>query len=321
MHYKILISSLFLGGVVFLSGCTPTDTEKTFLSPEEAKAIAQEIVDLQPDIGTQLGDLTEVSGVYQIPITVKGQSVTSYMTQDGKFIFSEGIEVAALKTALSQQAKAASEESEPTSTPTSAHPKVELFVMSHCPFGTQMEKAFLPVWKLLGDEADFSIEFVHYVMHGEIEIQEQLLQHCLQTQNENLYRTYLECFLAAGDTESCLAENEVDTATLETCVAETDETFGVMKNFGDRSTWLSGRYPIFDLDAENSKAYGVQGSPTLVINGEKSSANRTPESIKQAICDAFETKPATCDTPLSADGVAPGFGYDGPPSDTDASCG
>ena len=37
-------------------------------------------------------------------------------------------------------------------TPKKEKPEVELFVMSHCPFGTQIEKGMLPVARLLGDK-------------------------------------------------------------------------------------------------------------------------------------------------------------------------
>ncbi|MBU3941884.1 MAG: hypothetical protein KKF74_03150, partial [Nanoarchaeota archaeon] len=43
-------------------------------------------------------------------------------------------------------------------------PEVELFVMSHCPYGTQIEKGMLPVARLLGDKIDFNIRFCSYAM-------------------------------------------------------------------------------------------------------------------------------------------------------------
>ena len=35
----------------------------------------------------------------------------------------------------------------PANIPKSQRPKVELFVMSYCPFGLQMEKAYAPAWR------------------------------------------------------------------------------------------------------------------------------------------------------------------------------
>ena len=56
---------------------------------------------------------------------------------------------------------------------------VELFVMSHCPYGVQMEKGILPVLKLLDTRIDFSLKFVDYAMHGKTELDEQTRQYFL----------------------------------------------------------------------------------------------------------------------------------------------
>ncbi len=44
----------------------------------------------------------------------------------------------------------------------SARPKVEMFVMSFCPYGNQIEDSFLPVVKLLGDKVDWQ---PHYIVN------------------------------------------------------------------------------------------------------------------------------------------------------------
>ncbi|MEM2131153.1 MAG: GILT family protein, partial [Candidatus Woesearchaeota archaeon] len=66
-------------------------------------------------------------------------------------------------------------------------PEVQLFVMSHCPFGTQMEKGILPVVELLGNKIDFKVRFVYYAMHGEVEVKEQLRQYCIQKEQQDKY--------------------------------------------------------------------------------------------------------------------------------------
>ena len=84
----------------------------------------------------------------------------------------------------------------------------------------------------------------------------------------------------------------------------------------------SGRFPPFKVyDAENKK-YGVQGSPTLVINGEQADTGRDAQSLLAAICSAFDDKPAECKTDLSSAGnPAPGFGYDTQGGSATAGCG
>ena len=53
----------------------------------------------------------------------------------------------------------------PPVVPKSDRPKVELFVMSYCPYGLQMEKAYLPAWELLKNKADIDLKFVSYSIH------------------------------------------------------------------------------------------------------------------------------------------------------------
>jgi protein-disulfide isomerase len=188
-------------------------------------------------------------------------------------------------------------------------PVVELFVMSHCPYGTQMEKGILPVVDLLGNKIDFSVKFVYYAMHGEQEVQEELRQYCIETEQDSKYLDYLKCFLKAGDSQTCLTEAGVDKTKLDTCTAATDTKFSVTKNFNDQSGWLSGQFPKVDLFKDLNEKYGVQGSPTLVINGVVASAGRDPQSLLDAVCTGFKVKPAECSQSLSTSAYTAGFGF------------
>ena len=68
-------------------------------------------------------------------------------------------------------------------------PKVELFVMSHCPYGTQAEKGMIPVVELLKDKISFEVKFVDYAMHGKKELDEQLRQYCIQKEQKAKFLT------------------------------------------------------------------------------------------------------------------------------------
>jgi len=192
--------------------------------------------------------------------------------------------------------------------PKSDKPVVELFVMSYCPYGLQMEKAFLPAWSLLKGKADISIKFVNYAMHGLTEIEEQTRQACIANQEEDVYIEYLKCFTLAGDSEQCIEEVGVNTTQLSSCVDELDSQYGIMDYYNDQSSWLSGVYPIYPLHDSLNKQYGVEGSPTLVINGKQISVSRTPENVKKVICAAFNEVPEECNTQLSTAGVSASFG-------------
>lgn len=199
--------------------------------------------------------------------------------------------------------------------PKSATPKVELFVMAYCPYGLQMEKAFLPAWDLLKNKADISLKFVNYAMHGKKEVDENLRQYCIEKDQPSKFSAYLKCFFAAGQNngqeasyQGCLKQAGISESSLSSCMGSTDKQFGITAKFNDQASWLSGQFPQFPInDAENAK-YGVQGSPTLVINGVQSQAARTPEAIKQAICAAFNNAPSECSQPLNNNSFQAGFG-------------
>jgi len=192
-------------------------------------------------------------------------------------------------------------------------PEVEVFVMSHCPFGTQMEKGAIPVAELMGNKIDFKVKFVNYAMHGQKEIDEQLRQYCIQEEQQDKYLKYLRCFLGSSsgtetDSTNCMKEAGVSISKVDSCVEATDKEFGIMEAYNDKSTW-KGSFPSFNIhNAENIK-YGVRGSPHIVINGVSPSISRDSRSILDAVCTAFKVKPAECDKDIDASSPSPGFGW------------
>lgn len=94
-------------------------------------------------------------------------------------------------------------------------------------------------------------------------------------------------------------------------IASADKEFKVKEKFKDQSTWVSGRFPAFDafdvFKADNEK-YGVQGSPTLIINGQQIQTGRDSASLLSIICSAFNNQPAECQQQLSSAAPSPGFG-------------
>lgn len=244
-----------------------------------------------------------------------------FATRDGKLLFGG--------TPIDLDAPLPEPEPEPEPEPAevqkSDKPEVEVFVMSHCPYGTQIEKGILPVVELLGDKIDFKVRFVYYAMHGETEIKEETRQYCIQKEQTAKFIPYLSCFLKEGNTEACLAEAEVDEEALNSCVAQADSEFEIIANLEDESKWLSGYYPLFNVDKELNDRYMVQsdrwGSPQLVINGTViEGASRDSASLLQYICSAFNNPPEECIQELSSETPSSGFGYEGS-NTSSGSCG
>jgi hypothetical protein len=204
-------------------------------------------------------------------------------------------------------------------------PKVELFVMSHCPYGTMAEKGMLPVAELLQDKIDFEVKFVNYAMHGEKELKEQMVQYCIQKEQEDMYLSYLRCFLgteSGSEQESieCREEVGIDEDALNTCLEETEEEYGIMEAFEDKSTWRNGAYPIFPIHDEECEEYGITGSPGLAINDVRiPSFGRSEQAFLDLVCNAFKEEPEECNKELDNTTPSPGFGWEGSASASAAS--
>lgn len=189
-------------------------------------------------------------------------------------------------------------------------PRVELFVMSYCPYGTQVEKAILPVVKLLGNKIKFNIRFCSYSMHGKAEVDEELMQYCIQKEEDSKYVNYLTCFLQAGNTTQCLENASIDQELLKSCITETDNTFQVSENYNNMSSWFLQRYPKINLDKDLNDLYGVKASPTLVVNQQVvQSYQRTAPGLLSVICAGFKDQPTECGKSLPPQTPSQGFGY------------
>lgn len=269
----------------------------------------------------------EKNGLYKISVNAgDAKDIDTYMTRDGKILILNA-------TAIDMEKMENDKKNAPPATPTptpipllkSVKPTVEIFVMSHCPFGTQIEKGILPAINAMGSKIKFDVKFTDYAMHGEKELKEQLNQYCIKTNEPAKFNTYLKCFIesAAGTADNsatCLKTTNINAAKLTTCVSATDKKFKVMANFADKTTW-KGNFPTFDIYKEINAKYGVQGSPTLIINGVKAESERDPASLLKTICSAFNTPPKECDTVLSSDTPVAGFGIGAAANTNSASCG
>lgn len=187
-------------------------------------------------------------------------------------------------------------------------PQVELFLMSHCPYGVQMLKGMLPVVEELGDEVDFELKFVNYAMRDRQEIDEQLNMYCIQKEQQDKFIDYLNCFVEDGNGARCLTSVNIDTTQLATCVEQADAQYGISAAYADRSTWV-GQFPSFSIHDEENERYNVLGSPHLVVNEAEPPAGRDPQSLLNAVCQGYEEQPAACNTQLDTATPSPGFGF------------
>ncbi len=237
----------------------------------------------------------DIGNLYRVVVSYRGNNFPVYVTKDGGYFVQGVVPITAQATQITHQ------EQQPSNIQKSDKPKVELFVMTHCPYGTQAEKGLIPVLELLKDKIDAKIRFVHYFMHGDKEEEETYRQICIREEQPDKYLSYLKCFLEDGNSNKCLVKEKIDRTKLNSCIKSKSKDY-------------------YASDSELSKSYGVRGSPTLIINGAEVRSGRAPASFLSTICSAFNKPVEECNKELSSATPNPGFGYSTSSGSSGGSC-
>jgi hypothetical protein len=249
-----------------------------------------------------LVNMTEVNGVYRVAMKVNttgGQkSITVFITKDGTFLFPTYYNMTAGQqtkktqaatvnaTALLQQSCAAVKKQEA--------PELQAFVVSYCPYGTQMQAILISlINQVPGASKNIRVRYIGGIsdgtitsMHGTTEAAENLRQICIREEQSDKYWDYVSCFITSKSSAACVKSAGVNNTTLTTCT-------------GDSGRGLSYAREDFAL----VDAFGIAGSPTLVLNNmtvsEFSFGGRNAESIKKMLCCGSVSKPAYCSLTLN----------------------
>ncbi len=288
-----ILSSLVLGVLVVILLVTTFSGSLTGnVSKEKA---ADNLVSYAEAQGIQVSvnGVTEEAGLYNLNVDINGKATNVYLTKDGKNIINGLIPLIA-------SSSDASANTQTTEVPKTTKPSVELYVFTYCPYGLQMEKAMIPVVKLLGNSIDFRIRQIG-AMHGEYEKTEAKRQLCIE---KNYPSKFLDYVLAFAEDTSC-------TNGADACVAT--KTNALFSKFGIdaskiNSCMASEGAALYEAEVSNANTKSVSGSPTLIINGINSQAARSPEAVKGAICEAFSEVPSSCTQTLSTSQASAGFG-------------
>lgn len=311
----VLVIALILIALISFSGKRMKTIGET-----EAKEVATNFINtylMESGSKASVTGISEEYGLYKLEVDILSGKVQSYLTRDGKLFFPQALNIEEVDSKKNEESSSSAPKTEVTNK--TEKPVVELFVMSHCPYGTQMEKGILPVIKALGDSVDFRLMFNSYAMHSEPELTEEMNQYCLMNEQSGIYYDYLECFLTAGDSATCLSQTKADTKALSACFNKLEKENKIIANFKNKVDF-QGNYPSFKLYEEENNKYNVGGSPTLVINGENISSGRDSNSLLYTICSAFVTQPDACFSTLSSAAPTPGFGTGTTTNSGNASC-
>ncbi len=316
----VIVAVLVVLGLITSSSLRKDDKKSNALKPGKtistdlAKTKAQDFINnflMQSGSKATIKDITTEYGLYKLSVDITSDVVESYMTKDGKLFFPQALNIDEVTAAKAGTDTASTQEAaQPSATVTkkSDKPTVELFVMSYCPYGTQIEKGILPVLDTLGNKIDFQLKFCSYAMHGEKELTENLLQYCIEKEQPTKLNPYLKCFLEdSSKSAACLDQVGVNKKTVNSCITKTDAAFKVMANFTSKVGY-QGSFPGFDVQKADNDKYNVGGSPTLIINGQDIQSGRDSASLLATICSAFNNPPKECSTTLSSASPSAGFG-------------
>jgi glutaredoxin len=259
----------------------------------------------QANATATLVSVTEKNGVYQIAARYQERNISIYATKDCSLLFTSSYTMKGTATTTPTVSPTPTVPPEPVK---SSRPATELFVMSFCPFGVQAENVMKPVVDLLGTKANITVRYIATVqgttvdsvksLHGLTEAKEDLRQLCIA----KYYPAKLWPYLVDIDANCYPIRQNV--TSLDACSVNATLKLGIDNQKIETCASGSEGLALLKADEAITGNYKVTGSPTLLINGQKYTGQRTPDAYKQGICDHFVTPPAECSVNLSAQAAA-----------------
>jgi protein-disulfide isomerase len=254
-----------------------------------------------PDTKFEITSVKETSGVYEFELKLQQQAYTSYITKDGKILFTSGVKMdptdkkAATNTTADAPKKLTVKDLKKSDKPT-----ITAFVVANCPYGIQTQRVFKKVLEEApGMAQNLIVKYIGAIvngkitsMHGDEEAKENLRQICIRDEQPELYWPYVNCYMQEGKTESCLATAGVDATKMTACTEDSKRGLAFAQK-----------------DFAAGEKLKVSGSPTLVLNdtqvvSEFDFGGRVPNSIKTIVCGGSKTPADYCSKDISTNEVA-----------------
>ena len=299
-----------------LSGCGLTSA--TLITPNQAAEraenyLSEHIYSEKSGFTVSAGkDISRDGDFYVVPMVIErgGQPVRLvpgqkefyvYVTLTGGSIVAAGSKTNPVFN-LDESPKAKAERLRKTPTvpdvPKSKQPSFDVFVVSGCPYGVQIEKPLRSVVEHFG-ETPLPLK-LHYLtspgedskrcyqgycaMHGTSEAKEDSRQTCIAAQQADKLWPYLTAFNAACS---------IRQPDLDQCAETAAKAAGV--DWPKVQSCLKNDLKALrKADYELGQKYKAAGSPTVVINGTTQRVARSPEALLAAFCAAYEQPPAPC---------------------------
>ncbi|HCF62633.1 MAG TPA: hypothetical protein DFS52_32175 [Myxococcales bacterium] len=157
--------------------------------------------------------------------------------------------------------------------------RLELFVMSQCPYGVRALDAMPEVLKNFDNKLDFEVHFIangtakegFRALHGQPEVDENIRELCaIKYYKKNFkFMDYISCRnknIRGTDWESCTGKNGIDTKVMKKCFE------------GDEGKKLH------EEDIKIANGLGIGASPTWIANGKHKFSGIDAETIRRNIC-------------------------------------
>lgn len=167
--------------------------------------------------------------------------------------------------------------------------KLDMYVMSQCPYGTQVVDAIAPVKETLDGALELNIHFIANdngdgtfgSLHGQNEVLGDIVQLCAMQYNPESYLDMMTCQnqnagAIPGNWESCAEQHGLKVNAIKTCY-EGEE----------------GKQLLSD-SIEQTNLAGATASPTIFLNDEPYAGGRQTTDFMRTICNTYTQKPEAC---------------------------
>ncbi len=169
--------------------------------------------------------------------------------------------------------------------------KVEMYIMSKCPYGVKAVDGIKPVLDEIGSHIDLHLEYIvkeaagkFTSLHGEPEVKGNIIQLCA-IKNYPEQKKHHE-FLSCWNKNWRAIPNK-----WETCADKAGMDKGRIKSCADGAEGKS----LLRASMARATAAKASGSPTILINGKRYQGGRTKNDFMRAVCEKITTnKPAPC---------------------------
>ncbi|HDP74234.1 MAG TPA: hypothetical protein ENN46_04775 [Candidatus Woesearchaeota archaeon] len=184
---------------------------------------------------------------------------------------------------------------------------IEVFLMSYCGYGNTAEEMLYEVHKQVGDAVEIIPRYIYY---GSLSEDRMGPDYCIE---DNEKETYCSMFgiqdLNQGIREECVyldfgpdewfrfaleMNTRCNARNADTCWEPVAQDLGLDVAAIKRCQAERGLEIVKD-NFEVTQRLGVTGSPTIFINNERYTGQRTADSMVRSLCSEFELSHDACD--------------------------